>query len=56
VPATGYADVRLTSPVAVTGPGDLRDATAKSIPRRVGVLVHRVDLADEATPRGPCPR
>jgi hypothetical protein len=56
VPARGYADVRLTSPVSVTGPGDLRDATAKSIPRRVGVLVHRVDLADEATPRGPCPR
>jgi hypothetical protein len=56
VPATGYADVRLTSPVAVTGPGDLRDATAKSIPRRLGVLVRRVDLADEATPRGPCPR
>jgi hypothetical protein len=56
VPPTGYADVRLTSPVSVTGPGDLRDATAKSTPRRVGILVHRVDLADEATPRGPCPR
>jgi hypothetical protein len=55
VPAKGYADVRIQSPTAVTGPGDLRDATAKSVPRKVGILVHRIDLADEATPRGPCP-
>jgi hypothetical protein len=54
VPPSGYADVRVASPTSVTGPGDLRDTVAKSRARQVGVLVHRIDLADESSPRGPC--
>jgi hypothetical protein len=55
VPATGYADVRIVSPSSLTGPGDLRDATTKEAPRQLGPLVHQISLADESTPRGPCP-
>jgi hypothetical protein len=54
VPTTGFADVRIVSPTSVAGPGDLRDANVKSRPRQVGVLLRRIALADEATPRGPC--
>jgi hypothetical protein len=55
VPATGYTDVRIVSPTSVVGPGDLRDASTKEVPRQVGPLVHQISLSEDATPRGPCP-
>jgi hypothetical protein len=55
VPATGFADVRIASPTSTTGPGDLRDASTKETPRQLGPLVRQISLADESTPRGPCP-
>jgi hypothetical protein len=51
VPAHGFADVRLTTPVAgEIGYGDPRNALTSAIPRRGGVLLTEIAVADELGP------
>ncbi|HWB23593.1 MAG TPA: hypothetical protein VG652_11995 [Gaiellaceae bacterium] len=51
VPAHGFADVRLTTPVtAPIGYGDPRNALTSSMPRRGGVLFTEIAEADEIGP------
>jgi hypothetical protein len=51
VPAHGFADVRLTTPVeASIGYGDPRNALTSAVPRRGGVLLTEIAVADELGP------
>ncbi|HEY4347114.1 MAG TPA: hypothetical protein VGM80_05950 [Gaiellaceae bacterium] len=47
VPAQGFSEVRLSTPVASTIPGDLGDAGEADGSRQGGVFVAQIDLADE---------
>ena len=51
VPARGFADVHLTTPVSgLIGYGDPRSATTSGIPRRGGLLLTEIAGADELGP------
>jgi hypothetical protein len=52
VPRTGYADVRISTPLAAQTYGDMRDASTFGFERRLGVFLSSVALADEIG--GPC--
>ncbi len=52
VPAQGFADAKLTTPdAAPVGYGDPRNATTSALPRRAGVLLTEIAVADELGPR-----
>ena len=47
VPSTGYAEARITTPLAAQTYGDMRDASSFGIERRLGVFLSSIALADE---------
>lgn len=52
VPRTGYAEARITTPIAAQTYGDMRDASSFGIERRLGLFLSSIALADEIG--GPC--
>lgn len=50
VPRTGYADVRISTPVEGLTYGDMRNASTFGIERRLGLFVSSIALADEIGP------
>jgi hypothetical protein len=52
VPASGYTDVRITTPLVGRAYGDMRDASTFGFERDVGVFLSSIALADEIG--GPC--